>query len=99
MMKKLFLISALLYLLTITTTSVAGEIVDTEWNRNYVTVTYSPASGRVECTAYNSSGAAIGGTERYASGTVASIMIKVPKKYSGQNLKIICKEMDRRGQF
>jgi hypothetical protein len=92
-MKKLILISALLYSLTVINTSVAGEIVDTEWSFNYVTVTYSPAHGKVECTVYNSSGAAIGGSESYARGNVARIMINVPKKYSGQNLKITCKEV------
>ena len=93
-MKKLLILSALLYSLTITTTSVAGEIVDTEWEGSWLTITYSPAKKWVECTVYNSSGAAIGGSEGNASGTVARILIKVPKKYAGKDLKIICKEIE-----
>lgn len=91
-MKKLILISALLYSLTISTTSVAGEIVDIEWNAYLLSITYSPASGWVDCTAYNSSGAAIGGGSGIASGTVARIVIRVPNKYAGKDLKITCKE-------
>ena len=70
----------------------AGEIVDTEWMANYLTITYSPANGRVECTAYNSSGTAIGGGAGYATGSVARIIIVVPDKYAGKGLRLSCRE-------
>ena len=94
MMKILLVLSTLLVsTLLLTKSAVAGEIVDTEWTGNFLTITYSPARGWVECTAYNSSGAAIGGGETIASGTVARILIQLPTKYSGsrKNIKVSCR--------
>jgi hypothetical protein len=72
--------------------SVAGEIVDTEWYMNkLLTITYSPASGIVTCTAYNSEGKAIGGGEAYSVGGVARVIMHLPFKYGGKKLKVKCK--------
>ena len=93
-MKRLLTLSALLYSLTITTTSVAGEIVDTEWIGSMLVITYSPVEGYVECIVYNSSGAAIGSARDNALATVARILVMTPKKYAGKDLKITCKEIE-----
>ena len=48
--------------------------MDTEWYMNkLLTITYSPASGIVTCTAYNSEGKAIGDGEAYSVGGVKSL--------------------------
>ena len=90
-MKRMIILSTLLLSLVFTKHSVAGEIVDTEWLSNVLTITYSPASGTVECTAYNSSGNAIGGGRGIAVGSVARIIIVVPNKYAGKDLKLSCR--------
>mgnify|MGYP003661009781 CR=1 FL=1 len=96
MMKILLVLSTLLVsTLLLTKYAVAGEIVDTEWTGNFLTITYSPARGWVECTAYNSSGAAIGGGEGLATGTVARVLMSVPEKYAHrtkrESVKVACR--------
>jgi hypothetical protein len=71
----------------------SGEITDTEWDilgRLLVTY-YSGSNGRVDCTAFNENGSAIGGGYSYASGGVARVPIDVPAKYKSKPLTVSCK--------
>ena len=66
MMKPLLVILAVFIVLVGVRPAVAGQIVDREWVGNFLILTYSPTqSARVECTAFNPSGAAIGGGNGY----------------------------------
>ena len=69
----------------------AGKIVDVERFQNFYTITYSPAQGIVECTAFNSNGDGIGGAQGYSSRGVATVMVMVPRKYAGKKLEFSCK--------
>ena len=93
MTKPLLAVLAVFIVLVGVKPAVAGQIVDKEWDifGMYI-VTYSPAQLRVECTAFNSSGTAIGGVAGYPTGGVARVTLIVPKKYEGQDLRVSCKE-------
>ena len=92
MTKSLLAVLAFFMVLVGMKPAVAGQIVDREWVFNLLTVTYSPTQSRVECTAFNSSGTAIGGGSGYPVGGVARVIIQVPMKYEGKNLRVSCKE-------
>lgn len=92
MTKSLLAVLAVFMVLVGMKPAVAGEVVDKEWDMlGHYIVTYSPARYRVECTAFNSSGKAIGGGAGFPEGGVARVMIIVPKKYVGSNLRVSCK--------
>ena len=93
MTKSLLAVLAVFMVLVGMKPAVAGQIVDREWTGNFLTVTYSPTQSGVECTAFNSSGTAIGGGATIiAPGGVARVIIQVPNKYAGKNLRVSCKE-------
>ncbi|MDA9734411.1 hypothetical protein N9V16_02765 [SAR116 cluster bacterium] len=89
-MTKMKIIFVIFFYLLFCNSSFAGKIVDTEWMGSILTVTYSPANGKVECTAYNSNGDAVGGGFSYAKGSVARVTLFLPNKYAGKKLKISC---------
>jgi len=76
---------------TIKTTE-SGEITDKEWASNYWSITYyHPSASRVECTAFNSNNKAIAGGSGTFVGSVATVILKFPKKYAGKNQDLKCK--------
>ena len=89
-MKQIVILSLLLCSLMFPKHSVAGNIVDTEWEYSFLTITYSPTDKLVTCTVYNSSGDAIGGGQALPSGGVARVVLQVPLKYAGKPLPIKC---------
>ncbi|MDA8631761.1 hypothetical protein N9L29_03570 [Litoricolaceae bacterium] len=92
-MKIRILSASILSAIVFASSSSGGEITDTEWDilDRLVITYYSGRNGRVDCTAFNESGSAIGGGFSYASGGVARVPIDVPKKYQGKPLKVSCK--------
>ena len=67
--------------------------MDKEWVGQYLTVTYSPTNSfQAERTAFNSSGKAVGGGASTVMAGVARVIIVVPQKYAGQNLRVSCKD-------
>ena len=96
-MKILTLIATIMCPLMMVTPAVSGEITDKEWTDwGSLVVTYysgkNMSSNRsiVECTAFNSRGKPIGGGGGMSTGGVARVAIDIPKKYYGQNLRVVC---------
>ena len=89
-MKRIIIISLLLFVTIFSKPSSAQEIIHTEWDGNLLTITYSPTKGVVSCTAYNSEGAGIGGSASMSVSGVAIVKIEVPEAYAGKQLRIEC---------
>lgn len=89
-MKRIILLSLLLYPLMFSKHLVGQEIEDTEWSGNLLTITYSPTKGIVSCTAYNSEGEGINGSVAMSVGGVAIVTIEVPDEYAGKQLRLEC---------
>lgn len=71
----------------------SGEITDEEYGSGYLNVTYHLGTeGKVECTAFNLQGKAVGGGKSYTAGGVARVLIDIPRKYiTSKDLKVSCK--------
>lgn len=97
-MKKLTLLTTLLFTFMFMKPIISGEVTDTEWNlyRQFVVTYYTGGSGSflnmVECTAFNDKGSPIGGGVGFPHGGVARVSITVPKKYVRTALKAQCQE-------
>ena len=90
-MKKLLIILSFTFGIGGSSNAAAGEITDTEWFQQFLTITYySGTSAIVNCTAFNSENKPIGGGLGPSMGGVARVQIVVPKKYAGKNLKVAC---------
>ena len=90
-MKKLLIILSFNFGIGGGSGAFAGEITDTEWFMEFLTVTYfSGTSDIVNCTAFNSEKKPIGGGLAPSMGGVARVQIQVPKKYAGKSLKVAC---------
>jgi len=89
-MKKIIIISLLLWAPIVTKPSSAQEIVNTEWEENFLTVTYSPTKGVVSCTVYSSEGAGIGGSAAMSVGGVAVVRVELPEEFVNTELRIEC---------
>ena len=89
-MKRIIIISFLLCSLVLCKYSLAQAIVDTEWSGNLLMITYSPTSGIVSCTAYDSDGEGISGAVAMSTGGVAVVTIEVPEKYASKQLQLEC---------
>jgi len=89
-MKRIIIISLLLFVTIFSKPSSAQEIIHTEWDGNLLTITYSPTKGVVSCTVYNSEGAGIGGSASMSVGGVAVVRVEVPGAYAGKQLRIEC---------
>ena len=89
-MKRIIIISLLLFVPIFSKPSSAQEIIHTEWDGNLLTITYSPTKGVVSCTVYNSEGAGIGGSASMSVGGVAVVTVEVPEAYAGKQLRIEC---------
>ena len=89
-MKRTIIISLLLFVPIFFQPLSAQEIIDTEWEGNLLTITYSPTKGVVSCTVYDSEGAGIGGSASMSVGGVAVVRVEVPGAYAGKQLRIEC---------
>ena len=90
-MKKLLIFLSFSFGIGGGSSAFSGEITDTEWFEQFLTVTYySGTSGIVNCTALNQQNKPIGGGLAPSMGGVARVQIVVPKKYAGKSLKLKC---------
>ena len=89
-MKRIIIISLLLFVTIFSKQSSAQEIIRTEWDGNLLMITYSRTKGVVSCTVYNSEGAGIGGSASMSVGGVAVVRVEVPGAYAGKQLRIEC---------
>lgn len=96
-MKKLTILTTLVFTFMFMKPIISGEVTDTEWNlyRQFVVTYYTGDSSRysdmVECTAFNNKGSPIGGGVGFLSGGgIARVSITVPKKYVRTALKAQC---------
>ena len=89
-MKRIIIISLLLFVTIFSKPSSAQEIIHTEWDGNLLTITYSPTKGVVSCIAYNSDGEGIGGSTSMSVGGIATVTVEVPDIYAGKQLKLEC---------
>ena len=89
-MKRILILSLLLYSCGVSNYLLAKEISDITWSENLLTITYGPTKGVVSCTAYNSEGKGVGGSASMSVGGVATVTIEVPQEYAGKELRIDC---------
>ena len=73
---------------------ISGEVTDLEWDfLDDLIVTYYIGSNTdtiINCTAFTDDDLAVGGGSSYTSGGIARVRIKVPTKYQGDSLVVLC---------